>query len=77
MDLGPTEAHLVFNGRNTPFVNHTKYFGVIFGRTILWRLYTKIIEATAFGTLIRMYFLFKRRRLSSKIKLILYIELIK
>jgi hypothetical protein len=33
----PPETSLTLNGRNIPFVNSTKYLGVIFDRKIAWR----------------------------------------
>jgi hypothetical protein len=55
----PPEFHLTLNGRNIPFVNSVKYLGVIFDKKVTWRLHIKMIEAKAFRTFIRIYFLFK------------------
>jgi hypothetical protein len=65
----PPESHLTLNGRNIPFVNSVKYLGVIFDKRVTWRLHIEIIEDKAFGTFIRIYFLFKSERLSTNIKL--------
>jgi hypothetical protein len=43
----------------SPFVNHVKYLGVIFDKTITWRLHIEMIEAKAFRTIIRIYSLQK------------------
>jgi hypothetical protein len=32
--LKPSEAHLILNGRNIPFVKHVRYLGVIFDKRI-------------------------------------------
>jgi hypothetical protein len=73
------EAHRTLNGRNIPFVNQVKYLGVIFDKSITWRLHipVKMIEAKAFRTFIRIYFLFRSERLSAKIKLTLHKALIR
>jgi hypothetical protein len=68
----PPEVHLILNGRNIPYVNCVKYLGVIFERRITWRLNIEMIESKAFRTFIRICFLFKSERLSSKIKLNLH-----
>jgi hypothetical protein len=56
--LRSPEAHLALNGRNILFVNHVKYLGVIFYKRITWRLGLEMIEAKAFRTRTRIYFLF-------------------
>jgi hypothetical protein len=63
----PPEAHLTLSEGNIPFVNHVKYLGVIFDKRITWRLHKEIIEAKAFRTFIRIYSLFKSKRLSANI----------
>jgi hypothetical protein len=55
----PPVSPLTLNGRYIPFVNSVKYLGVIFDRRMTWRLHIAMIEAKAFRTLIRIYFLFK------------------
>jgi hypothetical protein len=35
------EAHLTLNGQNTPFIYHVKYLGVIFDKSITWRLHIR------------------------------------
>jgi hypothetical protein len=77
IDLDPPEAHLTLNGRNTRFVSHVKYLGVIFVKRITWRLHTEMIEAKSFRTLIGIYSLFKSDRLSANIKLTLHETLIR
>jgi hypothetical protein len=59
------------------FVNNVKYLGVIFDKRITWRLHVQMIEAKAFSTFIRIYFLFKSERLSANIKLTLHKALIR
>jgi hypothetical protein len=54
-----------------PFVNHVKYLGVMFDKRNIWTLIIEMIEAKAFRTFIRDYFLFKSKRLSANIKLTL------
>jgi hypothetical protein len=63
------ETRLTLNGRNIPLVNHVKYLGVIFDKRITWRLHIEIIEVKAFRTFIRIYSLFRSKRLSANIKL--------
>jgi hypothetical protein len=75
--IRPPEAHLTVNGRNITFVNHVKYFGVIFDKRITGRLHIEIIEAKVFRTFIRIYTLFKCERLSANIKLTLHKALIR
>jgi hypothetical protein len=75
--LRPPEAHLTLNGRNTSFVNHVKYLGVIFDKRITWRLHVEMIEVKAFRTFIRLCSLFKSERLSANIKLTLHTALIR
>jgi hypothetical protein len=43
--------------------------GVIFDKRITWRLHIEMIEAKAFRTFIRIYFLFKSEQLCANIKL--------
>jgi hypothetical protein len=50
--------------------------GVIFDESITLRLHTEVGETEAFRTLIGIYFLFKRKRLSANIKLTLNKQLI-
>jgi hypothetical protein len=69
--------HLQLNGRNIPFVNSAKYLGVIFDRRMTWRLHIEWTTAKALGTYIRTYSLFKSKRWSANIKLILYRALIR
>jgi hypothetical protein len=38
------EARLILNGRNILFVNHVKHLGVIFDRSITWRLHIETTE---------------------------------
>jgi hypothetical protein len=73
----PPEAHLTLNGRNILFISHVQYLGAILDRTITWRLHTEMIEAKAFRTFIIIYSIFKSKRLSAKMKLILHKALIK
>jgi hypothetical protein len=75
--LRPPETHITLNGRNSPFVNHVKYLGVIYDERITWRLDIEVIEAKDFTAFIRMYFLFKSERLSANIKLTLHESLIR
>jgi len=65
------EIRLTLKGRDIPFVNRIKYFGVIFDRKITWRLYVKTITAKSVITFLRVYFTFKSERLSTNIKLTL------
>jgi hypothetical protein len=51
-----------------PFCKYIKYLGVIFDRTITWRLHIKTIKAKAFRAFITSYSLFKSERLSTSIK---------
>jgi hypothetical protein len=73
----PPESHLTLNGRDIPFLNSVKYLGVIFDKRGTWRLHIEMIEAKAFRTFIRIYFLFKIERLSTNIKMILHKALIR
>jgi hypothetical protein len=68
---------LMLNGRNIPIVNSVKYLGVTFDKRITWRLHTEKIEAKAFRTFIRIYSLFRSKRLSANIKLTLHKALIR
>jgi hypothetical protein len=72
----PSESHLTLNGRNIPLVKSVKYLGVIFDKEVTWRLHIEMIEAKAFRTFIRIYFLFGSERLCTNIKLTLYKALI-
>jgi hypothetical protein len=74
---GPPNSPLTLNGRNIPFVNSVKYLGVIFDKRMRWRLHIETIEAKAFRTFIRIYSLFKSKRLSTNIKLTLHKALIR
>jgi hypothetical protein len=49
----------------------------MFDKKITWRLHIEMIEAKAFRTFIRIYFLFKSERLSANIKLTLHKALIR
>jgi hypothetical protein len=71
------ESHLTLNVRNVPFVNSVKYLGVIFDKTVTWRLHIEMIEAKASRTFISVHSLFKCERISAKIKLILHNALIR
>jgi hypothetical protein len=73
----PPDSLLTLNGRNIPFVNSVKYLGVLFDKRMTWRLHIQMIEAKAFRTFIRIYFLFKSERLSANIKLTLHKSLIR
>jgi hypothetical protein len=64
-------------GQNILFVNSVKYLGVLFDKRMTWRLHIQMIEAKAFRTFIRMYFLFRSERLSANIKLTLHKTLIR
>jgi hypothetical protein len=72
----PPDSLLTLNGWNNQFVNSVKYLGVIFDKKMTWRLHREI-EAKAFRTFIRIYFLFKSKRLSANIKLTLHKALIR
>jgi hypothetical protein len=65
--LRPLEAHLTLNRWNILFVSHVKYLGVIFDKRITWRLHIEMIEAKAFRTFIRIYYLFRHEHLSASI----------
>jgi hypothetical protein len=71
------EAHLSSNGQNIPFVNHMKYFRVIFDKRFTWRLQIEVIDAKAFRTFTRMVSLFRIERLSANIKLTLHKALVR
>jgi hypothetical protein len=73
----PPDSLLTLNGRNIPFANSVKYLGVTFDKRMTWRLHIEKIEAKAFRTFIRLYFLFKSERLSANIKLTLHKALIR
>jgi hypothetical protein len=75
--LRPPEAHFTLKGLNIPFINHVKHLGVIFDKSVTWRLHIEMIEAKAFRTYIRIYSLFKSERLSANIKLTLHKALIR
>jgi hypothetical protein len=53
-----------------------KYLGLIFGEKMTWRLHIEMMETKTFRTFIRIYSLFKIKRLSANIKLILHKTLI-
>jgi hypothetical protein len=55
------KSHFIMNGRKIPFLNNVKYLGVIFDKRVTWRLHIEMIEAKAFRTFIRAYFLFKSK----------------
>jgi hypothetical protein len=74
--IGLPETSLTLNGRNMPFVNSTKYLGVIFDRKITWKLHFEASEAKAFRTFLRVYPLFESERLNANIKLTLHKALI-
>jgi hypothetical protein len=73
----PPDYLLKLNGRKIPFVNSVKYLGVLFDNRMTWRLNIQMIEAKAFRTFNRIYFLFKSERLSANIKLTLHKALIR
>jgi hypothetical protein len=73
----PPDSLLTANGRNIPFVNSVKYLGVIFDKRIAWRLRIEMIEAKVFRTFIRIYSLFKSKRLSANIRLTFHKALIR
>jgi hypothetical protein len=73
----PIMADVILNGRNIPFVNHVKYLDVIFDKRIKWRLHIEMNEAKSFQTYIRVYSLFRSKRLGTNIKLALHKALIK
>jgi hypothetical protein len=75
--LRPPEIHFTLNGWNIPFVKHVKYLSVPLDKRITWRLHLEMIEAKAFRTFIRIYFLLKSERLNANIKLIIHKALIK
>jgi hypothetical protein len=50
---------------------------LIFDKRIAWRLYIEMIEAKAFRTFFRIYFLFKNEGLSANIELALSKALIR
>jgi hypothetical protein len=52
--------------------DHVKYLGVIFGKSITWRLYIEMTEAKALRTFVTNYSLFRIQRLSANIKLNLH-----
>jgi hypothetical protein len=58
------------NGRNIPFVDSVKYFGVVFYMKITWRLHIKTVTTKAYRTFIKPYSLVKSERLSTHFKLI-------
>jgi hypothetical protein len=68
----PPVYHLTLNGRNIRFVNSAKYLSVIFNKMITWRLHKETIAAKAFRIFIRVYSIFKSKRLSANIKLTLH-----
>jgi hypothetical protein len=57
--------------------NHVKYVGVIFDKTVTWRLHIEMIEALAFRTFIEIYSQFKNEPLSANIKPSLHKALIR
>jgi hypothetical protein len=67
--IRPPESLLTLNGWNIPFVNNVKYLGVIFHKKITWKLHIEMIAAKAFRAFITTYSLFKRKRLSTNLKL--------
>jgi hypothetical protein len=67
----------ILNGRNIPFVNHVNDLGAIPDNRITWSLHMEMIESKAFGTFVRICFLFKSGRLSANIKRILHKALIR
>jgi hypothetical protein len=73
----PPDSLLKLNGRNIPFVNSVKYLGVLFDKRMTWRLHIQMMGAKAFRTFIRLYSLFKSKRLSANIKLTLHKALIR
>jgi hypothetical protein len=73
----PPDSPRKLYGRNIPFVNSLKYLGVLFDKRMARRIHIQMIEAKAFRTFIRIYFLFKGERLSANIKLTLHKALIR
>jgi hypothetical protein len=77
----PPESRLTLNGKKKkkkiPFVNSSKYIGLIFDRKITFIFQIKIIEAKAIRTFVRTYSLFKSERLRANIKLTLHKALIR
>jgi hypothetical protein len=65
------------SGRAEKNDSYVKYLGVIFDKRITWRLHIEMIEAKAFKTFIRIYFLLKSERLSANIKLTLHKAMIR
>jgi hypothetical protein len=63
---------LTLNGRKIPFVSHVKLLGIIFNKSITWKLQIEMTEAKAFRTFIRIYSLFRSERLSANINLTLH-----
>jgi hypothetical protein len=41
----PPDSDLTLNGRNIPFLNSVKNFGVVFDKKVTWRLHMEILEA--------------------------------
>jgi hypothetical protein len=64
----PPKVHLTLIGWNIPFVSHVKYPSVIFDKRITWRLHAEMIEAKASRTFVRIYSLFRSKRISTNIK---------
>jgi hypothetical protein len=75
--LQPPVSHLTLNGRNIPFVNSAKYLSVILDKKFTWKLHIEMIEAKAFSTFIRLYFLFQIERSSANFKFSLHKALIR
>jgi hypothetical protein len=64
----PPESLFTVNGRNIPFVHRLKYFGIIFDKTITWRLHVEVIEAKTLRTFNTIYSIFKSEQLNPNIK---------
>jgi hypothetical protein len=73
----PPVSHPKLNGQNITSVNSVKYLDVIFDKKVTWILHIEMIEARAFRTFVRIYYLFKSDRLRANIKLILHKTLIR
>jgi hypothetical protein len=71
------DSLLKLNEQNTYFVNSVKYLGVLFDKRMTWGLHIQTIEAKAFRTFIRIYSLFKSKRLNTNNKLTLHKALIR
>jgi hypothetical protein len=57
--IKPTDSLHTLNGHNIPFVNSTKYLGVICDKKITCRLYIEMVTIKAYRAFMRSYSLFK------------------